>query len=162
MVVLELVLMRPRGWVFHIFFLLPIKFYFCDASREQLLYIKMMIFFEAVQACVNVDKWNSPRSWGGQFECLADILCCRLGSLPMTYLGMPLGAQFKKISIWNFFYREDGKEIICLKEIIFVQGRQTLLKSILLSLWAWSQSFVASGDCIQIWWRFRGMVYKSW
>jgi hypothetical protein len=26
---------------------------------------------------------------------------CRIGSLPMTYLGMPLGASFKSISIWN-------------------------------------------------------------
>lgn len=43
----------------------------------------------------------------------------------MTYMGMPLGAQFKKTSIWTFFNREDGKETICLKEIIFIQGRQT-------------------------------------
>jgi hypothetical protein len=29
------------------------------------------------------------------------ILGCRIGSLPMTYLGMPLGASFKSIFIWN-------------------------------------------------------------
>jgi len=28
-------------------------------------------------------------------ESLALILGCRIGSLPMTYLGMPLGAPFK-------------------------------------------------------------------
>ena len=27
----------------------------------------------------------------GNILTLADILCCRVGSLPMTYLGMPLG-----------------------------------------------------------------------
>jgi len=37
----------------------------------------------------------------GEVESLAHILGCRIGSLLMTYLGMPLGASFKSISIWN-------------------------------------------------------------
>ena len=32
---------------------------------------------------------------------LTRVLCCRVGSLPMTYLGMPLGAHYKDSSIWN-------------------------------------------------------------
>jgi hypothetical protein len=32
---------------------------------------------------------------------LADILCCKVGALPMTYLGMSLGASFKASSVWN-------------------------------------------------------------
>ena len=32
---------------------------------------------------------------------LADLLSCRVGSLPMKYLGMPLGTSFKTASIWN-------------------------------------------------------------
>ena len=32
---------------------------------------------------------------------LAEILGYRIGSLPMTYLGMPLGASHKSSSIWN-------------------------------------------------------------
>ena len=32
---------------------------------------------------------------------LAEILGYRIGSLPMTYLGMPLGASHKSPSIWN-------------------------------------------------------------
>uniref|UniRef100_A0A2N9I2I4 Reverse transcriptase domain-containing protein n=1 Tax=Fagus sylvatica TaxID=28930 RepID=A0A2N9I2I4_FAGSY len=32
---------------------------------------------------------------------LADILCCRIGVLPLMYLGMPLGASFKASSVWN-------------------------------------------------------------
>ena len=32
---------------------------------------------------------------------LAEILGCRVGALPMTYLGMPLGASHKSPSIWN-------------------------------------------------------------
>ena len=32
---------------------------------------------------------------------LAEILGCRIGSLPMTYLDMPLGASHKSPSVWN-------------------------------------------------------------
>ena len=32
---------------------------------------------------------------------LVDILGCRFASLPMTYLGMPFGAHFKVVSMWN-------------------------------------------------------------
>jgi hypothetical protein len=34
-------------------------------------------------------------------ESLVDILGCQLGSLPMKYLGLPLGAGFKEKTIWN-------------------------------------------------------------
>ena len=32
---------------------------------------------------------------------LTKILGCRIGTLPMTYLGMPLGASHKSPTIWN-------------------------------------------------------------
>ena len=32
---------------------------------------------------------------------LVAILGCRQSSLPMTYLGLPLGAKFKGRAIWN-------------------------------------------------------------
>ena len=34
-------------------------------------------------------------------DALANILHCRMGSLPMNYLGMPLRTSFKTASIWN-------------------------------------------------------------
>ena len=32
---------------------------------------------------------------------LAEILGCRIGSLPMTYLGVALGASHKSPTVWN-------------------------------------------------------------
>ena len=32
---------------------------------------------------------------------MVDVLGCKQGSLPMKYLGLPLGAHFKDRSIWN-------------------------------------------------------------
>jgi len=34
-------------------------------------------------------------------EGLAQLLGCRVTSLPMTYLGLPLGVSYKAVSIWN-------------------------------------------------------------
>jgi hypothetical protein len=37
----------------------------------------------------------------GDVERLARIVGCRVASLPMKYLGLPLGALYKATSIWN-------------------------------------------------------------
>ena len=37
----------------------------------------------------------------GDVTPLADFLCCRVGALPMQYLGMPLGSSYKSVTIWN-------------------------------------------------------------
>ena len=42
-----------------------------------------------------------PIGEGSNFQALANILQCRVGSLPVLYLGMPLGTLFKTTSIWN-------------------------------------------------------------
>ena len=34
-------------------------------------------------------------------DSLDNILHCKVGSLPMKYLGLPLGTLFKTTSIWN-------------------------------------------------------------
>ena len=77
---------------------------FCDISREQLLYTRMvLIFFEAIIG-LKVYVGNSeilPLGEVGNLDALAHILCCKVGSLPTSYLGMPLGAHYKDSSIWN-------------------------------------------------------------
>jgi hypothetical protein len=36
---------------------------------------------------------------------LAKMLGCEVGSLPITYLGMPLGARFKDKACWNGWWK---------------------------------------------------------
>ena len=75
---------------------------FCDASREQLLSIRLALScFQAFTGLkVNVGKSEIVlvREVYNLAE-LASILHCRVGSLPMKY--MPLGSSFKTASIWN-------------------------------------------------------------
>ena len=111
---------------------------FCDASREQLLYIRMvLIFFEYITGLkVNVGKSEIvPVGEVGNLDALAHILCCKVGFLPMSYLGMPLGAHFKNALIWNPILKRVEKKLAGWKRLYLSKGgRLTLLKSTLLSL----------------------------
>ena len=78
--------------------------FFCDASREQLLSIRLTFScFQAFTSLkVNVGKSEIvPVGEVGNISALSNILHCRVGSLPMKYLGMPLGTPFKTTFIWN-------------------------------------------------------------
>ena len=66
---------------------------------------------------------------------LADILCCRVGVLPMMYLGMPLGASFKASSVWNPILKNIERKLSGWKKLYLSKGgRLTLLKSTISSL----------------------------
>ena len=111
---------------------------FYDASRDQLLSIRLA--FSCFQAFtglkVNVGKSEIvPVGEVGNIDDLADILCCRVGSLPMKYLGMPLRASFKTASIWNPILEKMEKKLSGWKHLYLSKGdRLTLLKSTLSNL----------------------------
>ena len=68
-------------------------------------------------------------------QSLASILQCRVVSLPMTYLGMPLGTSYKTASIWNLILERMEKKLSCWKRLYLSKGgRLTLLKSTLSGL----------------------------
>ena len=61
---------------------------------------------------------------------LASILHCRVGSLPMKYLGMPLETSFKMVSIWNPILEKMEKRLSRQKHLYLSKGgRLTLLRS---------------------------------
>ena len=77
---------------------------FCDASRDQLLSIRLALTcFEAfIGLKVNAGKSEIvPVGEVENIDVLAAILRCRVGSLPLKYLGMPLGTPYKTTSMWN-------------------------------------------------------------
>ena len=118
-----------------IFFLLTILFLFCDASREQLLYIQMvLIFFEAMTGLkVNVGKSEIvPIGDVGNLNALARTLCCKVGTLPLRYMGMPLEAHYKDSSTWNPIIEKMENRLSGWKRLyLSTCGRLTLLKSTL-------------------------------
>ena len=81
--------------------------------------------------------WRSIRIGWEVFNVhvLAEFLGCRIGSLPMTYLGMPLGASHKSPTIWNPILEKIERKLAGWKKMYLSKGgRLTLLKSTLSSL----------------------------
>ena len=110
----------------------------CDASREQLLSIRLVLScFQAFMGLkVNVGKSEIiPVGEVNNLDALANILHCRAGSLPMKYLGTPLGTSFKTASIWNPILEKMEKKLSGWKRLYLSKGgRLMLLKSTLSSL----------------------------
>ena len=66
---------------------------------------------------------------------LAEILGCRIESLSMIYLGMPLGASHKSPTIWNPISEKIERKLAGWKKMYLSKsGRLTLLKSTLSNL----------------------------
>ena len=63
---------------------------------------------------------------------LADILGSRVGSLPMSNIGMPLEAPHKSPSIWNPILEKTERKLTGWKKLYFSKdGRLTLLKYVI-------------------------------
>ena len=59
---------------------------------------------------------------------LAEILGCQIGSLPMTYPSMPLGASHKSPTIWNPILEKIERKLAGWKTMYLSKGeRLTLL-----------------------------------
>ena len=111
---------------------------FCDADPEQLFHLRMVLScFEAVTGLgVNMGKSEVvPVGEVLNLQQLAGILCCRIGSFPKSYLGLPLGASFKASSVWNPILEKVERHVAGWKKLYLSKGgRLTLLKSTLSSL----------------------------
>jgi len=68
-------------------------------------------------------------------QTLTNILQCRVGNLPMNYLGMPLGTSCKITFIWNPILESMEKKLLSWKHLYLSKGsRLTLLEGTLSSL----------------------------
>ena len=110
---------------------------FCHSSREQVLSTRLALScFQAFTGLkVNVEKSEIVLVGEvGNIGVLANILRCRVGSLPMKYLGMTLGTPYKTASFGILFWRR-WISYLCWKRLYLSKGsRLTLLKSTLSSL----------------------------
>ena len=111
---------------------------FCDASIDQMLIHRMvLIWFEAMSGLkVNLGKSELVAVEAvHNMDLLVAVLGCKQGSLPMKYLGLPLGAKFKDKSIWNPILKKMERKLVGWKKLYLSKGgRVTLIKSTLSNL----------------------------
>jgi hypothetical protein len=96
-----------------------------------------LLCFEAVSGLkINLAKSKLvPVSLINNGEGLARILGCRVLSLPMKYLGLPLAASSKAKPIWNGIIEKVECCLVSWKRLyLSKRGRITLIKSILFNL----------------------------
>ncbi|RVW24229.1 LINE-1 reverse transcriptase-like [Vitis vinifera] len=77
---------------------------FCGASKVQLLHLNwILMWFEAMSGLrINLDKSELiPVGCVNNVEELAAAIGCKVGSLPTSYLGLPLGAQYRSRAVWD-------------------------------------------------------------
>ncbi len=112
--------------------------FFCDAHLKQFLYIRMVLTcFEAVIG-LKVNMTKREMVLIGEvagLSALADLLYCHIGSLPLQYLDMSLGASYKALAIWTPIVEKIERRLAGWQKVYLSRGGcLTLLKSTLSSL----------------------------
>lgn len=106
---------------------------FCDADVRQLGFLRCLLrCFEAVSG-LNINLAKSEHFSMGvisDIDRMARILGCKIGSLPSTYLGLPLGATHKSKVVWEPVSERIGYHLEAWRaSLLSTGGRLTLLKS---------------------------------
>uniref|UniRef100_A0A2N9GKR1 Reverse transcriptase domain-containing protein n=1 Tax=Fagus sylvatica TaxID=28930 RepID=A0A2N9GKR1_FAGSY len=111
---------------------------FCDAAPSQIEQLGCVLtWFEAISGLkINLGKSEMvPVGVVSNMEALAGILGCHCASLPMKYLGLPLGAKFKETTIWNPIVEKMERRLAGWKRLYLSKGgKVTLIKSTLSNL----------------------------
>jgi hypothetical protein len=111
---------------------------FCGEQAEHVCNLKctFLCFKAASGLRINLGKSKIvPIGEVENVDSLAHIQGCRVASLPMTYLGLPLGASFKSISIWSGVLEKVERWLASWQKIYSSNGGQvTLIKSTLSSI----------------------------
>jgi hypothetical protein len=110
-------------------------FIICDADVDRIHNLDhILLCFEAILG-LKVNLQKSELVAVGEvpyIEGLANILGCDISSLPLRYLGLPLGAPFKSKAILDVVIEKMEKRLASWKKIyFFIGGRLTLIKSTL-------------------------------
>ena len=111
---------------------------FCKDNPNQLACLRwILMWFEALSGLkINLSKSEIfPIGGRENIEVLTAELGCKAGSLPTTYLGLPLGAPHKSVRIWDTIEERFRRRLATWKrQYISKGGRVTLIRSTLSNL----------------------------
>ena len=87
----------------------------CKPNHDQLTYLSwLLIWFEAIsRLSINLEK--SKLILVGRMENVEELALkfgCKVGALPSSYLGVPLGAPFKSMVVWDGIEERSCKKLV--------------------------------------------------
>ena len=106
---------------------------FCEVSQDELTHLFwLLMFFEACYGLkINLEKSEMfPVGRVSNAEVLVDELGCKLGSLHITYLGLPLGAHCKSLTIWDGVKERFRKRLALWKRRYISKGGRITLSTL--------------------------------
>ncbi|WMV11160.1 hypothetical protein MTR67_004545 [Solanum verrucosum] len=108
---------------------------FCEVEAKQILILRVIfVIFEVVSGLhINWGKsFIYPINSVINIDVLASKLGGKVGELPTTYLGMPLGAKSKSKGIWNGVLEKCEKRLTNgNSQYLSLGGRWTLINSVM-------------------------------
>ena len=110
---------------------------FSEDSQQMAFLSWLLMWFEAISGLsINLNKSELlPMGRVENVEVLAFELGCKVGSLPSTYLGLPLGAPHKSVAVWDGVEKRLRKRLALWKrQFISKGGRIILIQSTLVSM----------------------------
>jgi hypothetical protein len=108
---------------------------FCEPNVEQFQDLRYLLLCFDVVLGLKINLSKSEIVPVGDVENWASILGCGVASLPMKYLGLPLGAKYKDSNIWTSIIKKMEIRLAGWKGLYLSKGgRLTLIKSTLSNL----------------------------
>ena len=112
---------------------------FCPPIMDQLMNIKktLILFQLATGLQVNFHKSSImgihvEEEW---LQLAANDLLCKVGRLPFTYLGLPIGGNISRMALWDPIIKRIEKRLATWKgRMLSIAGRITLIKASITSL----------------------------
>lgn len=112
---------------------------FCPRNIESLLSIKSTLILSQLASRLKVNfhkssivRINVEEDW---LNMAANKLLCKIGTLPFTYLGLPIGGKTSNISTWDPILERMRKKFASWKgNLLSLGGRAILIKASLSSI----------------------------
>ena len=89
--------------------------FFCELDMGQILNVKRVLRCFQVMSGLNIN-FNKSYLFGVCFKQhnlgeWADMISCKVGVFPSTYLGLPLGAKANSIKMWEPIVEKFGRRL---------------------------------------------------
>ena len=111
---------------------------FHEESSDQMTYLSWLLMWFAACSSLRINLEKSEMILVGRvlnIEGLALELGCKVGGIPSCYLGMPLGAAFNSLAVWDGLEERFRRRLAMWKrQYISKGGRLTLIRSTLSSM----------------------------